>query len=65
MNDASVKSLKKAIKGIIKGTDQEVEAWMDTKHPYLGDKKPNDLIKTPEGFRKLEILVSFCFPDGL
>lgn len=59
MDDASIKNLKKAIKELTQDTEEEFKLWWETKHLYFGGNAPCDMVKTAEGFKKLEIIVSF------
>ena len=63
MDNAKIKSLKKALLEFMKGDKKDFEHFWTTKHPWFGGKSPEEMIKTPEGFRKLEVMVSFSIKD--
>lgn len=59
MDNAKIKALKKAILEFMKGDKKGFDDFWTSKHPWLGNKSPEEMVKTPEGFRKLEIMVTF------
>lgn len=64
MDNARIQALKKAIKEILRGDDEEVDKFWHEPHPFLGFKTPSELSETEEGFRKLEILVNISLVEN-
>jgi hypothetical protein len=64
LDDASINRIKKAFREITNDTEEEFIKWWETKHPYLGNNAPCDMVKTAKGFKKLEIILSFSPSDS-
>ena len=58
MDDADIKSLKKAIQETYKFNDQEMNEWWHQKQAAFGGKSPAEMCKDPDSYRKLQIFIT-------
>ncbi len=43
---------------LFRGDSAEAKRWMDTPHPVFGGATPGEMVKTTDGYRKVEALLN-------